>query len=213
MGKTENERLVQFLRVEFSDLTIFEIWEAVDIAAAPENPFELKYNGRVNEFTNDWLTQILRPYRNYRAGLLNRYIEQEIELERGPVPEKKAEDKVALAKTADIKLFSHAWDAIKAGEPYAALDRVFKIIDHNQLYDINDPDVELAKKDAALKMRVEAKNGGVAASLHEMFVNAIDRGIAWHETEWQRIMARKIIKADEREKDKVLEILHQKLFS
>lgn len=199
LGKTENERMVQFLQHEFGDFTSLEIWAAVDIAAAPDNPFELKYNGRVTDFTNDWLTSILRPYRNYRAGILQRYIDAEMVFEGGAPAQGKSEQELAKEELmVQRQLFFNAWQACKAGEPYAGLSRIYAIAAENLLYQYSDAEVMLAKKQAEDRMRQEGRTNSYVHSMHELLVKAVEAGKEHHKLEWQRILIRKLLKEDQR---------------
>jgi hypothetical protein len=201
--------MVQFLQHEFSDFTVFEIWAAVDIAAAPDNPFDLKYNGRVTDFTNDWLTSILRPYRNYRAGLTQRYITEEMIFSGGKPVEKTPEEINAIEIEKQKQLFLHAWQACKNGEPYAGLSRVYQIADTNLLYIYSDADVALAEKQAKDKMLVESGSSTHVKNMHELLVKAIDAGKKYHQLEWQRLLIRKCIKEDTRDIKNVLQLIKE----
>lgn len=137
LGHIEIDRLIHFLRKEFYDFNIRELWSAVDLSSAPDNPFNLKYGGQVLDFTNDYFTRILGPYRPYRAAIINRYLQQEMAYDQGAPAEPPPLSEAAMAAIlldGEARMCQTAFENQKAGIPAGGLDRVYDILQkHNML--------------------------------------------------------------------------------
>lgn len=196
LGKTENGRLVQFLRKEFPDFNTRELWTAMDMASAPDNPFELKYGGQTLEFTSDYLSRILGPYRKYRAALINRYLDAEIQLAKNEsaaqvVPEVLTDEKTkSLALAFDIKFCKITFDNFTSKCPVAGLDRVYDIFEKHKLLSFTTERLNDFKETAKENLNKAAKNDGRVRSLMQAFEKGLPVGVTTLEMEAKNVAMR-----------------------
>ncbi len=193
LGKVENERMVSFIRKEFGDFNYRELWTAMDVAAAPENPLELKYGGQVTDFTNDYLSRVLQPYRKYRAAKINRYLDEEAALIRSenvknnPVPELSTDQVAERELALDIKFCQMAYDASEAKTPFGGYDRVYNILSKHNLISFTEDRLKNFQQTAKDRMAKEARSGGRAKTIFEALNKALQIGVDQFEMEWKRV--------------------------
>ncbi len=193
LGGIENERLVNFLRKEFHDFTIRELWTAIDLSSAPDNPFGLKYAGRVTDFTNDYLSMVLGPYRTYRAALINKYVEEEIIFSRNKAGENQsttdisAEEKATRDLNFDYRFCTSIFNSFTEGGPVAGLDRVYDIMEKHALLSFTKERQEHFQTTAKDRMNRLAKTDGRVRSVMQALEKGVPIGVESLDLERKRV--------------------------
>ncbi len=180
LGDFETERLVGFLKKEFRDFTVWEIWSAMDLAAAPDNPLKLPHGGRTfNEFNNDYFTRILAPYRIYRQTLLGKY--NEVAAGGDQAGRDIYPDQPKTKPETDLnfdKQFCHStFEAVVNNQAVAGLHIAYDILHKHGFIQFTKEREDNARRQAQENLRVNARKecrGGGPVQIYDIVGRSID---------------------------------------
>lgn len=180
----DNDTIMMFLRREFPDFNIFELQSAflladgghlniVEIHGGQQIKSDTKHYG---EFTCAYLKKILTPYRQYRAKVINRHLDEEMAMVLKMMDSEQPAETPEQKLLKDKQFLISAYNNYTTGLPIYGLNRLYDMLNQRGIVNFTTDLKQKFKTQAVQKLTTESKKDPRIKSIVQAFNKGLQIG-------------------------------------